>query len=154
MINDIQQQVRDILDQYLKSHKLRRTPERYALLEEIYQQERHFKADELHQTMLQKFRVSRATVYNSLDLFVHLGLVMRTLVDNVVEYEKCYGRKIHYHMICSVCGSVKEFTDPRIALSVNTAKYSRFTPQSYSLNVYGICNKCRRKIEKTNKQQK
>ena len=74
--NSILEQVRKILDKHLELKGLRKTPERYAIVNEVYSFEHHFDADELYSQMIKKkYRVSRATIYNTLDLLVSLDLV-------------------------------------------------------------------------------
>ena len=76
--NSILEQVRKILDKHLELKGLRKTPERYAIVNEVYSFEHHFDADELYSQMIKKkYRVSRATIYNTLDLLVSLELVSR-----------------------------------------------------------------------------
>lgn len=139
----------EILHRFLEGKKMRKTPERFAMLAEIYSISGHFKADELYERMIPKFRVSRATVYKNLDLFAQAGLVMRTLVGNTTEYEKCVGETPHYHMVCVLCGAVKEFTDENISKALDGVKYRRFKRRSASVNVYGICYKCQARIKRS-----
>ncbi len=147
-------QAEKILREYMEEKKLRRTPERFHLLRAVYGFDKHFTADQLYEYMLRIYRVSRATVYSNLDLFVQAGLVVKTLVLNSVQYEKCLGMKPHHHMICTRCGAVREFEDPKIDLAVNSARYVRFMRHSYSLCVFGICYKCQAKVNREKRKQK
>lgn len=142
----------ELLLQYITEKKLRRTPERFHLLKAVYDYDKHFTADELYEHMKSKFRVSRATVYSNLDLFVQAGLVVKTLVLNSVQYEKCLGMKPHHHMICTQCGAVKEFEDEKIDYAVNSIKYRRFKHNTYSLCVYGLCYKCQAKVNRAKRK--
>lgn len=151
---DFYKQAEEILTTYITEKKLRKTPERFHLLKAVYEYDGHFTADELHEYMQGIFRVSRATVYSNLDLFALAGLVVRNLVGNSIQYEKCLGMKTHYHMICSVCGTVREFSDASIAKAVDSARYQKFVRQNYSLNVYGVCYKCQAKINRAKRAQK
>ena len=77
-IAKIKDEVRDLFTQYLEVNKQRKTPERYAILDEIYSNKEHFDVDQLYIKMKSRnYHVSRATVYNTLDLLVDSGLVKK-----------------------------------------------------------------------------
>ena len=86
----ILEEVKKILDKHLEIKGLRKTPERYAIINEIYSFDHHFDADELYSQMIKKkYRVSRATIYNTLELLVSIELVTRHVFkDNLAKYEK------------------------------------------------------------------
>ncbi len=110
--------VKMIFAAYLEQHKQRKTPERFSILEEIYSKHTHFDAEELYLQMKKnQYNVSRATVYNTLELLVNCDLVTKhQFGQNHAQYERAYGFKQHDHIICSNCGKVVEFCDPRIHL--------------------------------------
>ena len=96
--------VRQKLSQYLEAKKLRKTPERYAILDKIYATSEHFDVDLLYEMMSEsEYRVSRATVYNTIDLLVDAGLVRKHQFGNhPAQYEKSYNMVNHHHLICTV----------------------------------------------------
>ena len=116
-------EVKKILNKHLEIKSLRKTPERYAIIDEIYSFNKHFSADELYSKMInKKYRVSRATIYNTLDLLVSLELVTRHVFkDNIAKFEKSFGFRQHDHVILDN-DEIIEFCDPRIQSIKNTVE--------------------------------
>ncbi|MGX9985007.1 Fur family transcriptional regulator [Chryseobacterium sp. POL2] len=117
--------IKDVLRQYLLEKGFRNTPERYTILEEIYNLDHHFNVDDLYLIMMQKkYHVSKATIYNTIEIFLDAGLIRKhqfgekTLSSS--SYEKSYFDKQHDHLVIYKDGTDKEiaeiieFCDPRI----------------------------------------
>ncbi len=141
-------EVKNIFSAYLEQRSLRKTSERYIILEEIYLRDDHFEAEMLYEELSRKkYRVSRATVYNTLELLVSCDLVKKhQFGKNQAQYEKSYGYKQHDHIICVDCKKVVEFCDPRIQqIKTMMGEILNFKITHHSLNMYGICGNCQKK---------
>ena len=154
--DSVWQAVERILDSYLEMNNHRKTPERYTILRAVYSTDGHFTLDELGAKLAgeYKFPVSRATLYNTLNLFMELRLVIRHRFHGTTKYEACYADNNHCHQICTVCGKVTEVKSPEIAEAIEAMKLKRFRKDGFSLYIYGICSTCQAAITRQKNNQK
>lgn len=139
---------KESLKNYLKDKGHRITPERFMVLEAIYRADGHLDADEMFLRMKNTgSRVSRATVYNTLEVLVECGLVQRQQFgENQSFYERAFSYHQHDHIICQSCGKVLEFCDPRVfEIQKMVEKYYHFKIKSHALHFTGECEACEKK---------
>ena len=137
---DTYEDVKKIFTDYLKSTSSRKTPERYAILKEIYNFDSHFDIDMLYRRMMSnRYQVSKATLYNTIQLLLECNLVRKhQFGTNYSQYEKSFKYKQHNHIIFVDDKEVIEFCDPRIyEIQKSLEKMFKIEIQNHSLTFYG-----------------
>ena len=130
---------------YLKRERLKFTNEREIILTEVLKRRDHFDADELAADLRNDgLKVSRATVYRTLDILYEIGVVNKaTLGHKHNHYENMVGRKHHDHLVCLNCDKVIEFVDDEIEnKQVEVCQKLGFVMKRHTLQIFGYCSHC------------
>lgn len=141
---------------YLEAHHLRKTPERFFILDKVQEMNDHFQAEDLYSVLeTESFHVSRATVYNTLNLLVDCSLVRRLqFTTDSAQYEKIDGSTNHLHLVCTQCGKIKEVKDAEFTRTLSAKKFRGFQTGYFTLYFHGVCSRCRRLLSKKTARNK
>ena len=137
----IRHHVEEMFTKFIEAKGLRKTPERFAILRMAQSFKSHFEIDELHRAVDKDFHVSRATVYNTVELLCECGILRRLLIDtHHALYELALTN--HLHLVCTRCGSVREVKDSQVLSRLAALRFKGFTPSYFSTCVFGLCDDC------------
>ena len=135
---------------FIETKGLLFTTERKSVAEEVFSSHDHLDAEEVLKKLKSTgSKASRATVYRTLDLLVESGLVEKIdLGEGRSAYEHTAGHPHHDHLVCTACGEVQEFEEPLIEqLQEWACEKAGFKPIGHSLNIYGLCAKCKNTVK-------
>ena len=142
-------------DTYLERKHLKRTEERHKVLEVICTFKGPFDVNMILD-LLQKrqFTVSRATIYNTLEILIDADVVIRhPLNGNTQQYELCCLSTNHTHLVCTQCGSIRKISSQEQPIDPSIMRKNRFMPTYYCIYIYGQCAKCRQKQKGKDKKR-
>ncbi|MDR0431224.1 MAG: transcriptional repressor [Tannerellaceae bacterium] len=150
MESKLYKEIKDRFTEYLTEKKLRKTEERYIILKEICAFSGNFDINELYEKINEPvFHISKSTVYNTLGLLLKAGLVVSHQISTLsVKYELKRLAETHLHLYCTQCGMVRDVKNSNLKSFIYAMQTPKFTPEFYSLYVYGICWKCEKKLKK------
>ena len=143
---------RETLSRYIADHHRRCTPERFAVLDTVMDMPSHFTIDELCDNIEGgDFRVSRATVYNTVVLLSEAGILRRlhTLADT---WEVSLEPQFAVRLVCRKCGKVRDVRDQQLWNAMSLKRYQSFVADSYEVCLSGYCTRCRPRDLKKNKK--
>jgi Fur family ferric uptake transcriptional regulator len=136
-------------EEYLQSRGKRITSQRRALVDFIFERHDHFDADELIATLPGRTRgdkISRPTVYRTLNELVEAGLLRKMALGGRAVYEHDYGYPQHDHLHCQICDKLIEFqSDELQEIRDAVAREHNFRVTGHRLIISGTCHDCSRK---------
>ena len=144
--DDIYKRAYQLLCEYIETHKLRHTNERKLILSSVCSLQR-FSVEELRLS-LTSLTISRATVYNALDVMENAGIVHRLEKDfgkRAGQYELVFLLTSSVRILCQSCGRISEVKDSTIQRMLEDKSFTNFVQERFSLYIYGHCKICRRK---------
>ena len=124
----------------------RRSGKRDRIVEIFLRQKGHLGADELVDLIrAQDARISRATIYRTLQWMVEAGIARRVdFGEGRFRFEHSYRHPRHFHLICKNCGESFEFLSSDIEMLIeDVARERQFDARQSVLQIYGTCAKCR-----------
>ena len=151
--DNIRQEAKNILTHYIEMKKMRKTPERFAILDAILNMTGHHTVEEIQSMMPDDFPVSRPTIYTTMQMLDELGIVVSHQLNGTTLYEKAIGVKPHHHYVCTSCGMIKDLVDSHIDYILNNAKTPRFSKQLSMAYIFGLCSTCKAVINKRKKKE-
>jgi Fur family ferric uptake transcriptional regulator len=138
---------KEVLAEHLKAKNLKKTEQRFNILEIFLTTTGHISAYELHALIRKRYNdIGFSTVYRTLKLFTECGIANEVnFGDGRARFEKGFHRSNHGHLICTKCGHTEEFTSPSVE-NVQKQIVSKFDyrPQGFRFEIYGLCKKCRK----------
>ena len=142
-------------DTYLERKHLKRTEERHKVLEVICTFKGPFDVNMILEHLQRKrFTVSRATIYNTLEILIDADVVIRhPLNGNTQQYELCCLSTNHTHLVCTQCGSIRKISSQEQPIDPSIMRKNRFMPAYYCIYIYGQCAKCRQKQKGKDKKR-
>jgi Fur family ferric uptake transcriptional regulator len=140
---------RRIFENYLKTNRMRKTPERFAVLESICETQAAFTVEDIYRDVMErkKFQISLSTIYNTMDIIEKAHLVVRHQVNwkgdpRLMHYQKCLSEDSRHHFVCKECGDTFDIADDALANAIEKQKKAGFHAENYVLFIYGTCARC------------
>lgn len=132
------------LEAFIATHGMRRTQERFAILEAVCQLPQHFSAETVRKAMEERtYHVSQTSIYNTLEVLLKAGiLTCHTFAGTKRRYE--LQGATHIHLVCNQCGKIREVEDPDLVKQLSLRRYGTFVPNSFSIDIFGVCASCAR----------
>ncbi|MDX4047559.1 transcriptional repressor [Aliarcobacter skirrowii] len=125
----------------LKNYDLKVTPQRIAIIEELYKNG-HMNIDDLYKKLLDRFpSVSLATIYKNINSMVEKLFLSEVKIPNAkTVYE--LSKNEHAHLVCSNCKAVIDIELDSSDISKQISNLNNFKVNQTDIILSGICQKC------------
>ncbi len=153
--SDIIKLANEKFTEFIMQRGLRKTPERFEVLKFVCLTTDIFTIDQLAKQIQEKgsFSISRATLFNTLEILVEAQMVIKHTMNHASHYECNIVPCLRTYLICRDCGSIKRQEDAQLRRYIATLKPRAFNVEQPVLYLYGLCRKCanmrKKKIEKS-----
>ncbi len=151
--DSIREEAKAILTHHIEEKKMRKTPERFSILDVVLDMKGHHSVEDIQGMMPDDFPVSRPTVYSTMDILEELKIVQAHQLNGIKLYERAIGVKPHHHYICTSCGMITDLVDKQIDYVLGNAKTPRFSKEAGIAYIFGLCSKCKAVINKKKKKE-
>lgn len=135
--------------EFLRTKGFKMTPQRELIFRAFFELGDHVTVDELYEKVRRRDKsIGYSTVWRNLKLICKVGLAEEVNVgDGVTRYDRVTNIP-HGHMYCEECRKLKEFeVEDIVALLADMAERSGFVPESFKIEIHGVCSKCRAKAK-------
>ena len=148
--------LRDRLTRYMEEKAMRKTPERYEILRVAGLTNGIFTIEELMGLMQKhgEFQVSRATLFNTMELFCEAGLVIKHSLATAAHYEMRTDNYPKAYVICRQCNTITKVSTSTAKLALQNLHVRYFSIEEKLLYMHGLCRKCQAKNRQEAKKQK
>lgn len=135
------------LTRYMTDKAMRKTPERYEILRVAGFADGIFTIDGLMGLMKEHgtFQVSRATIFNTMELFVDAGIVIKHPLATAAHYELRTDSTPKAYTICRQCNTITKVSTSTAKMALQNLHVSYFAIEDKLLYMHGICRKCQAK---------
>lgn len=139
--------MRDRLTRFMEEKAMRKTPERYEILRVAGLAGGIFTIDDLMHLMNEhaQFQVSRATLFNTMELFCEAGLVIKHSLATAAHYEMRTDSSPKAYVICRQCNTITKVSTSTARLALQNLHVRYFNIEEKLVYMHGLCRKCQAK---------
>jgi Fe2+ or Zn2+ uptake regulation protein len=124
----------------LKEYGLKSTPQRTAILSEIYKAG-HIDIDRLHEKVMQNIKVPLGTLYRSISELSSAGILASVAINGLKTHYEIV-KSSHSHFVCDECGMIEDVDCEPKSLIQTPIFQKNYSIKTVSLTAHGVCSKC------------